>query len=162
MSVELRFDDFNGTMRSEARIVWADTKTEGGQEYHLAGLKFVGTPEITAAVKAFFNGESPRKIAAQRQAEFKDLKRRSEARKEGVGGGRSRPLRKVVAVLLMLSLGYLASFWGFVLLGRTEGAGLRYRYLGGGPAEASVAKVYAPARWIFTTLGIPLVHDPPP
>ena len=160
MNVELRFDDFNGTMRSEARIVWTETQTEGGQEVHLAGLMFVGTPEITAAVKAYFRGENPKHIAAQRQADFKDLKRKSEARKDGVAAGRGGALRKVVAILLMLSLGYLASFWGFVLLGRTEGAGLRYRYLGGGPAEASVAKVYAPAHWLFHKLGVPLVHEP--
>jgi hypothetical protein len=162
MSVEIRFEDLNGTLRSDAKIVWVDTRTEDGNEIHTAGLKFGGTLDATQPVRMYLSGKDPSKLVAQKEAEYRVLKRNSEARREGIGPSRVSLMRKIAAVFLMLSLGYLASFWGFVLLGRTSSTqpGLHFRYLGGGGAEEIMAKIYAPATWAFRKAGINLIHEP--
>src|SRR5258706_4250511 len=84
LTAEVRFDEFNGTLRSQAKIVWTETVKEGALEIQLAGLRFVG-PELTAAVREYLEGGRATMIKAKRSAEYQELKAQSEERKAKVG-----------------------------------------------------------------------------
>ena len=167
LSVELKFDAFNGSLRSHAQIVWANTVNKGGAEIYLAGLRFIG-PEITSAVRDFFEGDRASMIMTRRQIEYEELKAKSEARKAGlIKKSWSKPKKTVAGVLVLLFL-YVASFGGFVLTGRREapGPGIHYRYLGPqstgeGSGEQTVAKVYSPLLWALQKAGVQLTYDDP-
>lgn len=162
LSVEVRFDELGGILRSDSRIVWVDSRTEGGLEIHRAGLRFVGTLEATQPVRLYLSGQDPSRFVARRREEYQDLKRKAEARKDGAGS-RGGGVRKLITAVLLLSLVYLASYWGFVLIGRVSSPqpGLHYRYFQDRGAEEAAVKVYAPALWLFRTLGVDLVHEAP-
>ena len=167
MSVEVRFDDLNGTLRSEARIVWAQTQDEGGaNEVHLAGLRFQGPMEITKPVRDFMEGERPSEIIERRHAEYVDLKRKKETT-----SARPQRMRKVVktlgATLVLFLLVYVASYGIWILRGNLEvpGGPLTYRFMKSDPdargTEEALARFYAPLYWLFRKAGVPLVYSPP-
>jgi hypothetical protein len=166
MSVEVRFDDLNGTLRSQARIVWVQTLNEGGNETHLAGLVFQGKLEITKPVRDYMEGARPAAIIARRTEEYRDLKRK----KETTSAGPRKPLsvpKKVGALLVLLLLVYVASYGVWILRGSLDspGGGLTYRYLSANPdshgTEESLRRFYAPLYWAFRKAGLKLVYSPP-
>ena len=167
LSVELKFDAFNGTLRSKAQIIWADTLNKGGNEMYMAGLKFIG-PEITSAVRDFFEGDRASMIMTRRQIEYEELKAKSEARKAGlVKKPWSKPKKTVAGALVLLFL-YVASFAGFVWAGKREvaGPGMHYRYLGPqstgeGSGESTLAKIYSPLLQGLQKAGVKLTYDDP-
>jgi hypothetical protein len=165
MCVEVRFDDLHSSLKSEAKIVWVHTATQGATEVHKAGLKFVGTPEITKPVREFLMGGRATMIRERRQAEYHILKQKSESRI--IAQKKSGFLKKAIITLAILALVYVGSFWTFLLLGRTgtQDAGMRFRYLGEGSkggTEVILSKVYAPLVWTFGKAGINLVYDSEP
>jgi hypothetical protein len=167
LSVEVKFETFNGTLRSQAQIIWADTIRQGASEAHLAGLRFVG-PEITSAVRDFFEGDRATLIMTRRQAEYEELKAKSEARKAGlVRKPWSKPKKTVAGVLVLLFV-YIAAFGGFVMAGRRESpsSGIHYRYLGPnstgeGSGEETLAKIFSPVYWAMRKAGVDLTYDSP-
>ena len=162
MNVEIRFEELGNSLKSEAKIVWVHTATQGASETHRAGLKFVGTPEITKPVREFLTGGRATMIRERRQAEYHVLKQKSESRI--VAQKKSGFLKKLLITLFILALLYVGSFWGLLLLGRTgpQDAGMRFRYLGEeskGGTEEILSKAYAPLYWVFRKAGINLVYD---
>lgn len=157
LKIEMRLNDLNGTLRSEARIVWADTVTEDGKESHRAGVRFVGRTEMTNAVRDFLKGADPRMVRARRDMALGELKHKSS---QGAAPPRKRSrIKIVVGVLLVLTILYLGSFWGLVLYGRVETpeSGISYRY----PAPDSgtgriLEKVYSPLYDLFRKAGVEL------
>lgn len=160
MSLEVKLDDLNGALRTSARIAWVDTKTEGGQEIHKAGLVFTGTLETTQAVRVYLKGQDPSKILAEKKADYLRLKNDADARKTGPGRRRS-PLKAAALSLLLLGMLYVGGFGAAALLGRTTSAapGLHFRYARGGPWEAKAAAFFGPAYRLFRAAGLPLVYD---
>lgn len=159
MSVEIRFDDVGGTLRSQARIIWTATVKVGAEEVHKAGLWFTGKQETTQAVRDYLEGGRADVIVAKRQAEYRELKQKSEARKEEApkkGGF----LKKAVVTLLLLTLVYAGSYWGFVAAGRIDSPDgrIHYRYPA---AEETLEKVYSPLVWLLRKAGIDLAYGPP-
>ena len=166
LSVEVRFDKLNATLRAEARIMWVATEKEGAEEVHKAGLWFTGKVETTEPVRVFLEGGRPERIVAQKQAEYQELKRNSEARKQpavrksGLG-------RKLVLALFVLFVLYNVSFWGLVARGRTASTtpGISYRFLSAGPekagAEKALATFYSPLQALYRLAGIELRHEAP-
>jgi hypothetical protein len=166
LSAEVRFDEFGGALRTQARVVWVETKKDGGLETHLAGVAFI-QPELSAPVREFLEGGRATMIVTKRQAEYEVLKHNAEARKATVALGRWSPLKKLVVTLFTLSLLYVASFGGLVMAGRRESQspGTHFRYAGasspGGSLEETLSKVYAPLYWASQRAGIPLTYDSP-
>jgi len=167
LSVELKFDAFNGTLRSKAQIIWADTVNKGGNEMYMAGLKFIG-PEITSAVRDFFEGDRASMIMNRRQIEYEQLKAQSEQRKLAASRRPWSKPKKTVAGALVLLFIYVASFGGFVLAGKREvaGPGIHYRYLGPhstgeGSGEGTLAKIYSPLLLGLQKAGVHLTYDDP-
>jgi hypothetical protein len=163
MSVEIRFDALAGTLRSPARIVWAETRKEGVSEIHAAGLKFHG-PEITRPVRDYLEGDRTTMVVARRREEYQDLKQKSEARKEAVGPKKGGRLKKLAIAFLILLLVYVGSFWGLVFRGRiASSGGIHYRYMPGSSkeTEGTLSKVFAPLYWAFRKGGIEVAHEPP-
>ena len=159
MSVEIRFDDVGGTLRSQARIIWSASVKQGSEEVHKAGLWFTGKQETTQAVRDYLEGGRADLIVAKRQAEYQDLKRKSEARKEE-GPRKGGFLKKAVLTLFLLTLCYVGSYWGFVAAGRIDSPDgrIHYQYPG---AEETLSKVYSPLYWLFRKAGIDLAYGPP-
>jgi len=162
MSAEIRFEDIGGNLRSQAKIIWVETVQQGGLDIHKAGLQFVGSVEITKPVREYFSGVNPMMIAATRKAEYETLKKKSEARKEGLvrkGGA----VKKTGVTLLVLLILYLGSFGVLVYRGRIESSqpGIHYRYAGAGSgAEETLSKIYMPLLRIFRAIGVDLNYDP--
>jgi hypothetical protein len=165
MSAEIRFDGIGGNIRSSAKIVWVDTVQQGGLEIHRAGLQFVGKIDMTKPVREFFGGRSAVSIVATRQAEYQDLKAKSEARKT-IGSGKTAAVVKRTGVtLLILLILYLASFGGLIYRGRIQSTqpGIHFRYAGPeSKAEETLAKIYLPLLRLFRAAGVDLNYDPPP
>ncbi|HEX7898796.1 MAG TPA: PilZ domain-containing protein [Planctomycetota bacterium] len=166
MSVEVRFDDLNGTLRSEGRIVWAQTLDEGGaNEVHMAGIRFQGPMEITKPVRDFMEGERSSEIIERRRAEYVDLKRKKETT---AAAPRKRKVVKTLgATLVLFLLVYVASYGVWILRGNLEvpGGPLTYRYLKADPdargTEEALARFYFPLYWLFRKCGLNLVYSPP-
>lgn len=157
LCVEVRFDALNSMLRSEARIVWVQTETQGATELHLAGLKFVGQPEITRPVREYLRGGQAVEIAARRDAEYRELKKGADAR---TAAPKKRPLRKVLVTLLVAAALYVGSFWALVLLGRTDPSNsLRFRYPA---AEETLSTVYGPLVTLFRKAGVELLPERAP
>lgn len=162
MTIEIRFEEFGGTLRSQAQVIWADTVKEGAAETHLLGLRFVGL-ELTNAVRDFFEGDRASMIVSKRRAEYEELKLESTARKANLAGNRWSATRKSFVFPLLLVLLYVGSFGGFLAAGRTEsaGPGIRFRYLGGpAAAEETLAKIYSPLVWAARKAGLELTYEP--
>lgn len=161
MSLEVTFDGLNGALRTGAKIVWVDTRTEGGQEFHKAGLIFTGQMETTQAVRVYLKGQDPSKIIAEKKADYKRLKSDSEARRAGLG--RRKPIKIAAYVLALLIMLYVAGFGAAVLLGKTTSSapGLHFRYAKGGRWEDSLSTLFSPAYWLFRKAGVPIVYDGP-
>jgi hypothetical protein len=164
MSAEIRFDVIGGNIRSAAKIVWVDTIQQGGLEIHRAGLQFVGKIEMTKPVREYFGGRSAVSIVATRQAEYKDLKAKSEARKAGIGGGKAGVIKKTSVTLLIILVLYLASFGGLIYRGRVQSdkPGIHFRYAGPeSKAEETLAKIYLPLLRLFRAAGVDLNYEAP-
>lgn len=166
MFVEIRFDEFGGTLRSEAQAIWTDMAGEKGLETHLMGVSFV-KPELTNAVREYFDGGRASAIISKRRAEYEELKAKSTARKAGLVARKGSAAKKTLVALLVLILLYVAGFVGLIAAGRTEsqGPGIRYRYLGRegtGGGEEALAKAYLPLYWVVRKAGIDLTYDPVP
>ena len=163
MKIELKFDAFNGHLRSQVQVVWAETKKEGAAEVHLVGLRFVGA-ELTNAVRDFFEGDRASLIVTRRKAEYEDLKAKSTARKHDMMRKKWSTTKKSIVFPLLLILIYVGSFGVFVGLGRTNpgGPGIRFRYVEGGSTEETLAKIYSPLVWAAQKAGVDLAHDAPP
>jgi hypothetical protein len=162
MNVEVRFDDFGGTLRGPAQIVWAETVQKGGVEMHLTGLRLIG-PEMTAPVREFFEGGRPTMIAAQRQVEYRDLKQKSEDRKAGRFKKWSASKKSVSLVLVLLFV-YVASFGGFVQAGRRDapGPGIHFRFPGPPSTDEGILeKIYSPLLWSLRKAGLDVTVDRP-
>lgn len=167
LNVELKFDAFNGALRSETQVIWTQTLNPGGAESHLMGLKFL-RPEISSAVRDFFEGDRASMIMTRRQIEYEELKAKSEQRKlQASRKPWSRP-KKTVAGILVLLLLYVGSFAGFVWAGRRESTapGIHYRYLGPqstgeGSGESTLAKIYSPLLQGLQKAGVQLTYDDP-
>jgi len=167
LNVELKFDAFNGALRAQTQVIWTRTVNEGPAESHLMGLKFIA-PEISTAVRDFFDGDRATMIMTRRQAEFEELKAKSEARKAGlIKKPWSKPKKTVAGALVLLFL-YVAAFGGFVLAGRRESTapGIHYRYLGPqstgeGSGEATLAKIFNPLLLGLQKAGVQLTYDDP-
>lgn len=166
LSLEVRFDSLNATLRAEARIMWAATDTKGSEEIHKAGLWFTGKVETTEPVRVFLEGGRPEKVVAQRQAEYQQLKRKSEERK-GPAPKKAGLFRKLVLALFVLVVLYNASFWGLVARGRiaSTSPGIRYRYWPGGAEavdkEKALTTFYSPLVWVYQKAGVQLLHEAP-
>jgi len=159
MSAEIRFDDLGGTLRSQALIVWAEAIKEGAVETYLAGFRFVD-PEITSTVREFLEGGRASMIVTKRQAEYQDLKQKSEARKAEAGRKKWSAPKKTAAGLFLLIFLYLASFGSLVTLGRTEApSGVHFRYPKGIP-EKSLTTLYTPLTWALRQAGIEITPEP--
>ena len=161
MKIELKFDAFNGHLRSQVQVVWAETKKEGASEVHMVGLRFVGA-ELTNAVRDFFEGDRASLIVTRRKAEYEDLKAKSTARKKDMMRKKWSATKKSIVFPLLLILIYIGSFGVFVGTGRTNpgGPGIRFRYVGGGSTEETLAKIYSPLVWAAQKSGVDLAHDP--
>jgi hypothetical protein len=165
LSTEVRFDDFGGSLRAKAQLIWVDTVKQGGLEIYLAGLRFIG-PELTASVREFLDGGRGSMIASRRQAEYVDLKEKAEARKAAAVRKPWGAPQKTAVGLLALILLYVAGFGGIVTLGRRESpSGIHYRYLGpqsqGGGLEEGLDTLYSPLAWILRRAGMDLTYDRP-
>jgi len=168
LNVEIKFDAFNGALRSQTQVIWTKTLNEGGgNESHLMGLKFI-QPEISSTVRDFFEGDRGTLIMTKRRAEYEVLKSNSEKRKAEAGRKPWSKPKKTVAGILVLLFVYVASFGGFVLTGRREstGPGIHYRYLGPqstgeGSGESTVAKIYSPLLKGLQKAGVQLNYDDP-
>lgn len=166
MSVEVRFESVNGALRAPARIVWTDTKVQGGQETHLAGFRFEGEPEMAQTVRELLGGVRPTMIMEQRSRDYEELKRKAEERKKGPEKPAGRPVRRVLLLLFFLLLAYGGSFAGLVARGRLEAPPpeIRFRYAPGGDpqgAERGLAAAFGPAYAAARACGIPLTYVPP-
>ncbi|HYF01380.1 MAG TPA: PilZ domain-containing protein, partial [Planctomycetota bacterium] len=167
LNVEVRFDDLGGTLRSEARIVWSDTVQRGAEEMHRAGVRFVGTIEMTQPVRDYLQGKNVAAIVAQRRGEYADLKMQAQARKAPPPPKKSGRLKKVLLGVFVLLFLYSASYAGLVWRGRTDASRetVTYRYAGpdsaGGPTEDALAKIYSPLYWLAQKAGLPLVYARP-
>jgi hypothetical protein len=162
MTVEIRFDEFGGNLRSAAQVIWTETVGDKGLETHLMGLKFIGL-EISNAVRDYFDGGRASAIISKRRAEYEVLKEKAEARKANVGTPKWSAKKKMLVSALVLVLLYVGSFGGLVAAGRTESAapGIHYRYLGGDDVEGALAKLYSPAYWAARKAGLDLTCDRP-
>jgi hypothetical protein len=163
MTAEIRFDAFGGNIRSAAKIIWVETVQQGGLDIHKAGLQFVGKVEITKPVREFFGGQNATMIAATRKQEYNELKKKSEARKQGIMP-RAAIVKKTGITLLILLILYLGSFGVLVYRGRTESTqpGIHFRYMRpGSGAEETLAKIYTPLLRIFRVMGVNLNYDGP-
>jgi hypothetical protein len=160
MKIELKFDAFNGHLRSQVQVVWADTRNQGASEVHLVGLRFVG-PELTNAVRDFFEGDRASLIVSRRKAEYDDLKAKSTARKKNIGKKWS-PAKKTLVPLLLAIFVYFAAFGGLITAGRMESSapGVHFRYLKDGAADEAVSRVFFPLYWAARKAGVDLVHEP--
>ena len=166
MSVEVRFDDLGGALRSDARIAWVQTQDEGGaNEVHLAGLRFQGPLEITKPVRDYMEGVRPAAIIAKRKEEYKDLKRKKET--TSAAPRKITVKQKLGALLVLLLLVYVSSYGVWILRGSLDipGGPLTYRYLAADPdsrgTEESLRKFYSPLYWLFRKAGLPIVYSPP-
>ncbi len=162
MKIELKFDAFNGHLRSQVQVVWAETRKEGASDVHLVGMRFVG-PELTNAVRDFFEGDRASLIVNRRAAEYQELKAKSTARKNDMMKKKWSTAKKSIVFPLLLILIYVGSFGTFVGLGRTNpgGPGIRFQYVKGGSSEETLAKIYWPLVWSAQKAGVDLAHDPP-
>jgi len=159
MSAELRFDDFGGALRTQAYLVWVDTRKEGATETYVAGFRFVG-PELTSAVREFLDGGRASMIATRRRADYEDLKQKSEERKASVGRKKWSAPKKTAAGLLLLIFFYLAGFGGLVTIGRQESpTGVHFRYPAWAPQEG-LTTLYSPVLWALKKAGVDLTLDP--
>ena len=161
MTIELKFEAFGGTLRSQAQVVWAETRKEGASEAHFLGVRFVGA-ELTNAVRDFFEGDRASMIVSRRAAEYQDLKAKSTARKRDMMGKKWSTTKKSIVFPLLLILIYVGSFGVFVGIGRTNpgGPGIRFRYVQGGSTEETLAKIYSPLVWAAQKAGVDLTYDP--
>jgi len=167
LNVELKFDAFNGALRAQTQVIWTRTDTAGPVESHFMGLRFVA-PEISSAVRDFFEGDRASMIMNRRQIEFEQLKAKSEERKLAAARRPWSKPKKTVAGALVLLFIYVASFAGFVWAGKREvaGPGIHYRYLGPqstgeGSGESTVAKIYSPLLLGLQKAGVKLTYDDP-
>lgn len=165
MTVEIRFDEFGGSLRSQAQIIWTETVGDRGLETHLMGLKFVGL-ELSNTVRQYLDGGRASQILSKRRAEYEELKEKAEARKAAPTARKWSATRKLLMSALVLLLLYAGSFGGLVAAGRTDSAqpGIRYRYLGRestGEGEETLAKFYSPAYWAARRAGLDLTYDRP-
>jgi hypothetical protein len=165
MSIEVRFDDFGGSLRTKAQMIWVDTLKEGAAETYVAGFRFIG-PELTASVREFLDGGRGSMIASRRQAEYVELKEKAEIRKAGAARKPwSAPKKTAVGLFAVIFL-YVAGFGGLVTIGRREApSGTHYRYLGpeskGGGLEEGLATLYSPMTWLLRRAGVDLTYDRP-
>ncbi len=166
LSIEVRFDNLNATLRAEARIMWVATEKQGADEVHKAGLWFTGKVETTEPVRVFLEGGRPERVVAQRQAEYKELKRKSEERK-APAAQKSGVTRKLLLALFVLVVLYNASFWGLVARGRivSTSPGISYHYWAAGTEavdkEKALETFYAPLVWVYQKAGVQLNHEVP-
>jgi hypothetical protein len=160
MKIELKFEAFGGHLRSQVQVIWAETRNEGASEVHLVGMRFVG-PELTNAVRDFFEGDRASLIVTRRKAEYEELKAKSTARKNDMMKKKWSTTKKSIVFPLLLILVYIGSFGAFVGLGRTNpgGPGIRFQYVKGGSSEETLAKVYWPLMWAAQKAGVDLAHD---
>jgi hypothetical protein len=160
MKIELKFDAFNGHLRSQVQVVWAETRKEGASEVHLVGMRFVGA-ELTNAVRDFFEGDRASLIVNRRAAEYQELKAKSTARKRNFTGKKWSTAKKSIVFPLLLILIYVGSFGIFVWTGRTNpgGPGIRFQYVKGGSSEDILAKFYSPLVWTAQKAGVDLTYD---
>jgi hypothetical protein len=159
MSAEIHFDAFGGALRTQAYLVWVDTRKEGAAETYVAGFRFVG-PEISSAVREFLDGGRASMIATKRQAEYQDLKQKSEERKASAGRKKWSAPKKTAAGLLLLIFFYLAAFGGFVTIGRRESpTGVHFSYPAWAPQEG-LTTLYSPVLWALKKAGVDLTLDP--
>lgn len=163
LSVEVRFDDIQSSLRAEARAVWTDTVTEGGNETHRMGVCFVGTPQIPKPVRDLLSGARPEAVMAVREREFEDLKRKADERKKGPARKKAGWAKTLGLFVVLLVLIYAAGFWTAVLRGWLEppGPGIRFRYAKeNAELDRTLANVFRPAYDLFRAVGIPLTHVP--
>ena len=167
LNVELKFDAFNGALRSQTQVIWTETVNSGPSETHLMGLRFI-QPEISSAVRDFFEGDRATLIMNRRQIEYEQLKANSEKRKLDAARKPWSTPKKTVAFALVLIFLYVATFGGFVMAGRREasGPGIHYRYLGPqstgqGSGESTLAKIFSPLLQALQKAGVQLTYDDP-
>jgi hypothetical protein len=166
LSGEVRFDDFNGALRTQCTVLWVDTKKDGALETHLAGLRFVG-PEFTVTVREFLEGGRATMIVTKRQAEYEDLKAKAEARKATVAIKRWGVPQKLVVTFLVLVFLYIGSFTGLVFAGRRDApsGGTHFRYTRAeskdSGIELTLSKLYLPLYWAIRKGGCPVTYDDP-
>jgi hypothetical protein len=166
LSAEVRFDDFGGALRTQAKVVWAETKRDGGLETHLAGLVFI-QPELTAPVREFLEGGRATMIVNKRQAEYVELKEKAEARKATAEPEPWSAPKKVALVFFVLAFLYVSSFGAVVFAGRRESPspGTHFRYAGGGSRggsiEETLSTLYTPLYWACRNAGLDLTYDSP-
>ena len=160
MTIELKFDAFGGTLRSQAQVIWAETRKEGAADAHFLGVRFVGA-ELTNAVRDFFEGDRASMIVSKRAAEYQDLKAKSTARKKDMMRKKWSTTKKSIVFPLLLILIYIGSFGVFVWTGRTNPGqpGIRFQYVKGGSSEETLAKIYSPLVWAAQKAGVDLTHD---
>jgi len=164
MSIEVRFDEISGSLRSPARIIWVNTEKQGAAEIHKAGLKFVGQVDITKPVRELLSGGRVSMIRDRRTAEYEELKKNSEARKESLVPKKASLLKKLSVTFVALLLLYVGSYWGLVLVRRADPSkpGIRYRYASpdSKELEETMSKVYDPLYQLFRKAGIDLSYQP--
>ena len=165
--VEVKFEAFVGAIRAQAQVIWTKTDAQGPVETHLMGLRFV-QPEISSTVRDFFEGDRASLIMTRKQAEYEELKAKSEKRKlDAARKPWSKP-KKTVAGILVLLFVYVAAFGGLVTAGRRESKdpGIHFRYLGPqstgeGSGEQTLAKIFSPVLWSLRKAGVDLTYDDP-
>jgi len=160
LSLEVRFDDIQSALRTEARAVWTDTITREGREIHRMGLAFVGATQCPAPVRALLQGANPAEIMAKREREYVELKQKSEERKQAPVRKKSVAVR-LVFVLLLLGTVYFGSFWALVSRGRVADAGPEIRYAYPPGMDKILVPLFRPAHALFRAAGLPLAHPAP-
>ncbi|HVR84494.1 MAG TPA: hypothetical protein VMU54_09300 [Planctomycetota bacterium] len=164
LSAEIRFDDFGGALRSQAQLIWADTRMEGALETHLAGFRFIG-PELTTSVREFLDGGRASMIVAKRKAEYEVLKQNAEERRAGGPRRRWGRSRTIAVLVLALVVAYVGSFGILVLAGREAAPppGIHFRYPGAesrdGAVGRALTRLYFPLCWVAREAGFELTPD---
>lgn len=159
MSADIRFEDIGGALRTQAQLIWVETLKEGAAETYVAGFRFIG-PELSSTVREFLDGGRASMIVTKRQAEYKDLKHKSEERKAGLGRKKWSAPKKTAAGLLLLIFFYIAGFGGLVTMGRKESpTGVHFQYPTWAPQEG-MTTLYSPLYWALRKAGVDLTLDP--